>query len=170
MKKIKFAVFLLFGLALANCGYQFVKTPTLPGGLQTLHVNVLANNTGETGIETIFTNDILYELLRAGQGLVADQGRADGELSGAITNLRIETVAKRDTMISLERRVVCYIDLRLTDRSGTTVWSARDLKDAETFYVITDNKLATEKNQKDALRRVSRRLAEKVYYRLTDNF
>ena len=131
---------------------------------------VFQNRTGQTGVETIFTNDLIYEFVRSGQGFIADQDTAEGFLTGTVVNVRIETVAHADVRQSLERRVIFYVDVALKERNGNVVWSADGLSDAETYYVVEDNKLATEKNQENATRLLSRRLAEKIYYRLTDNF
>lgn len=157
-------------LTLAGCGYQFATTTQLPAGLQTIHVQLLDNKTGALGIETIFTNDIIFEMVRAEPGLIAKQSAADGILSGTITSLRYVTVAKRDPRVSLERLAIVSLDLKLTDRNGTVVWSAGNITNSESFFVVADDKLATEKNQDVAIRLLSRRLAEDIYYRLTVNF
>jgi outer membrane lipopolysaccharide assembly protein LptE/RlpB len=170
MEKVKFALFLMGCCILAGCGYHFVTQPTLPAGLQTIHVRLLANDTGLPGIETIFTNDIIYEIIRAEPSLLADHGVAEGSLGGAVTKVRYSTVAQQSAQVSLQRLVICTLELNLTDRHGVVVWSARNLSDSESFFVVADNKLATEENQKEAIRRLSRRLAEKIYYRLTENF
>ena len=170
MGKVKLGVGLIFCFALVGCGYQFVTTTQLPAGLQTIHVQLLANNTGNLGIETFFTNDIIYEFVRAEPQLIAGRNTADGFLTGTISGLRYQTVAKRDPQVSLERLVMCSVDLKLTDRKGTVLWSASNISNSESFFVVPDNKLATEKNQEVALRALSRRIAEDVYYRLTSNF
>ena len=157
-------------LSLAGCGYQFATTTQLPAGLQTIHVQLLDNQTGGLGIETIFTNDIIFEIIRAEPNLVANQSVADGILSGSITSLRYATVAKRNPQESLERLVIVSLDLKLTDRGGAVVWSASNISNSESFFVVADNKLATEKNQEIAVRLLSQRLAEDIYYRLTVNF
>jgi len=170
MDKVKFAAFLTICCLLASCGYRFVTETTLPAGLKTLHVQILANKSGEPGIETIFTNDIIFEFTRAGRHFVAERNTAEGVLTGTVTSVSYQTVAQRNTQVSLERLAICYIDLKLSDRNGAVVWSAQNLSGSESFYVIADNKLATEKNQKDAIRILSRRLSETIFYRLTDNF
>jgi outer membrane lipopolysaccharide assembly protein LptE/RlpB len=170
MNKNKFTACIVVWLTLAGCGYQFATTTQLPAGLQTIHVQLLDNKTGALGIETIFTNDIIFEIIRAAPRLVAKQNAADGMLSGTITRLRYATVAKRNPQESLERLVIVSLDLKLTDRDGAVVWSANDIANSESFFVVADNKLATEKNQEIAIRSLSRRLAEDIYYRLTVNF
>jgi len=170
MGKAKLAVLLTVCVLFTGCGYAFVKTSTLPAGLQTIYVEIFQNNTGQTGVETIFTNDVIYEFVRSGQGFVADKTTAEGYLTGTVANMRIETVSHADPRRSLERRVVFYVDVALSEKNGKVVWSANGLSDAESYYVVEGNKLATEKNQENAIRLLSRRLAEKIYYRLTENF
>jgi len=141
----------------------------LPEGIKSLFIKILENRTSETGAENIFTNDLIYEVTSHGNVVLAGESSADGILSGIIKSMRIDAISHRDTYSSLERRVIISIDLKLTDRTGRAIWSAKDISENED-YIVSSDKQTTERHRREAIIILSKRLAEKVYNRLTDNF
>ena len=71
--------------------------------------------------------------------------------------------------VSRERRVTVTVDLKLTNPEGRLIWSAIGVSANEAYDVMSD-KLATEQNRRNAISVLSKRLAERVYSRLTDDF
>ncbi len=141
----------------------------MPEGIKSLFIKILENRTSETGAENIFTNDLIYEVTSHGNVVLAGESSADGILSGIIKSMRIDAISHRDTYSSLERRVIISIDLKLTDRTGRAIWSAKDISENED-YIVSSDKQTTERHRREAIIILSKRLAEKVYNRLTDNF
>ncbi|MEA3429388.1 MAG: LPS assembly lipoprotein LptE, partial [Thermodesulfobacteriota bacterium] len=140
---------------------------SLPSGIQSVCVTILANRTSETGVENTFTNDLIYEFTRNGK--IAGIDKADALLSGVVKSMSIETISHRGVHTSLERRVRFTLDLKLTDNDGRTIWS-KSVSENEAYDVATDNKLTTEQNRSKAISTLSTRLAEKVYNSLTEDF
>lgn len=167
--KFRISVVLFLWISVSACGYQFTGGGNLPAGVNSMCITMLKNRTGEIGIETIFTNDIIREFTRNSSVALTSRERADAVLSGVIRSLRIETVSRSGQNISLEDRVKLAADLKLTDQEGNIIWSVKDLSGNEA-YNVTDNKLSTEHNRHDAISEISKKLAESVYYRLTGNF
>lgn len=153
---------LLFG-----CGYQFSGAGSLRGGVQHLFIPVLDNRTTETGLETIFTSNLRSEFIRYNR--FAAQDAADAVLSGTIRSLRVRTVSRKTEHSSLERRVTVSVDFKLADREGKVSWSVTGLQESET-YRVESNSQATEANKRAAISLIAKRLAETIYYRLTENF
>lgn len=141
----------------------------MPEGIKSLFIKILENRTSETGAENIFTNDLIYEVTSHRNVVLAGEGSADGILSGIIKSMRIDAISHRDTYSSLERRVIISIDLKLTDQTGRAIWSAKDISENED-YIVSSDKQTTERHRREAIIILSKRLAEKVYNRLTDNF
>ena len=156
-------------VALAGCGYSFSGGGDLPSGAQAVYVEVFANKTSETGIENTLTNDFIYEINRAGKTVTDSAAKAGAVIQGVIRDLRVETIARQDVLTAQERRVALTVDLKMTDPSGKVLWYRRGITDNEAFDV-SDDKLATENNRAAAISRLSKRLAERLYYRLTDDF
>ena len=85
--------------------------------------------------------------------------------------MRIRTISRKGSHTPLERRVQVAVDLKLTDPDGSVIWSAKGVSTNEAYNVDPDNdKHVTEQNRRVAIAALSKRLAEKIYNRLTDDF
>ncbi len=141
----------------------------MPEGIKSLSIKMLKNRTSETGAENIFTNDLIYEITSFGKVVLTKEDSADGILTGVIESMRIHAISHRDSYTSLERRVIVTLNLKLTDQTGRVIWSAKDFSVSED-YIVSSDKQATERNRREAIKTLSKRFAEKVYNRLTDDF
>ena len=141
----------------------------MPEGIKSLSIKMLENRTSETGAENIFTNDLIYEITSFGKVVLTKEDSADGILTGVIKSMRIDAISHRDSYSSLERRAIVTLSLKLTDPTGRVIWSAKDLSASED-YIVSSDKQTTERNRREAVKTLSKRLAEKVYNRLTDDF
>jgi hypothetical protein len=59
--------------------------------------------------------------------------------------------------------------LKLTGSDGRIIWKKNGISESET-YAVMPLKQETERNRLDALSALSKRIAERVYFRLTDDF
>jgi outer membrane lipopolysaccharide assembly protein LptE/RlpB len=152
------------------CGYQFAGRGDLPGGIQTLAVQMLENRTSETGIETIVTSALVNELNRRRQGSVVNAAKADAVLNGTIESITWGTVSRSGINTASERRVYATLSLTLTDMTGNVLWKRSGLKAAQAYAVAAESKTETEASRRQAISVLSEQMAEYVYRRLTDNF
>lgn len=155
--------------AAAGCGYRFTGGGSLPENVTRVSISVLKNATSETGLENTLTNDLIYEMGRNRQAEVTDTDRAQARVAGIIRSVSVSTVTHSDVNTSQERRVSLTVDLEMTRADGTQIWQRQGITANETFAVGAD-KFATEQNRKAALKTLSRRLAERIYASMTDNF
>jgi hypothetical protein len=169
--KGKFSVIiLLIAWLSAACGYRFAEEGGFPGDTERLFVEVLENKTQETGVESIVTNALLSELtLRKTDELAVGFDDADVVLSGAVNLVTIVTISQSKPDVADERRVTVSVDLKLTKKDGSIVWAAKDLSDFEAYRVDTDTE-RTDANRRDAIRVLSKRLAERTVNRFSDDF
>jgi hypothetical protein len=164
------AVTLMISVLVGACGYRFAEQEGLPGGGHRLFVKVFQNRTQETGVENIFTAALLSELtLRKTDELVGSMDNADVVLSGVVEEVSIGTIAARTKDTASERRVAVTVNVKLSKQEGGVVWAAKGFSDNEA-YRVDDNPERTDQNRRDAIRLLSRRIAEKVVNRLSDNF
>lgn len=166
-KYIRTVIFI--SLFFAACGYRFAGSGNLPEGVQTIAVEIFKNRTTETGLENIITNDLIYEFTRKGRSVKRNSREADAVLTGVIQSERITTISRRAQLSPLARRIRIVVNLKLTGSDGEVKWSASNISEVEEYDVSTDRG-ATEINKRRALETLSKRLAEKVHSRLTDNF
>jgi len=153
----------------SSCGYRFVGSGAFPAGIKSVCIPILENRTSETGVENILTNDLIYEVTRDKKVALTSRDKADALLSGVIKSMRIDTISRKGTHSSLERRVRVTVDLKLTGPDGTVIWFAKDVSANEAYDVMPD-KLATEQNRRDAISVLSKRLVERLYGRITGDF
>jgi outer membrane lipopolysaccharide assembly protein LptE/RlpB len=170
IKNIRAALHLMIiaGFLFSACGYKFTGGGDLPSSVKKISVSVLENRTAESGIENIITNDIIYEITRNGK-IVENKDNADASLTGTIESVSDDAIAHRGDKISLERRVTVVLNLNLTGKDGKKIWAAKGIASDQAFSILSD-KIATENEKRKAITTLSKRLAEKVYSRLTDNF
>ena len=163
------SLFVLLMVCSLSCGYRFAGSGNLPEGVQKVSVAIFKNNTAETGLENTFTNDLIYEFIRSGRTVLPDQENADAVISGTVRSIGVASAARSDSSSSTERRVTITADIKLTAKDGRVIWTAKGISEDQTFIVESD-KQATEENKNDAIEYVSKRLAEFVIRRMTDNF
>jgi outer membrane lipopolysaccharide assembly protein LptE/RlpB len=166
----KFWLLSLSWLLVISCGYRFAGQGGFPGDTDRLFVKVLENRTQETGVENIVTAALLSELtLRKTDNLASGLDNADVVLSGVVEEVAISTIATRKKDTAAERRVTVTVDLKLAKQNGNVVWATQDFSDNEGYSVDANNE-RTDQNRRDAIRVLSRRIAEKVVNRLSDDF
>ena len=153
----------------SGCSYRFSGTGSLPSGITQIYVSIIENKTTEAGIENYLTNDLINEFILRKKEVLSRQDDAEGILSGSIENVREMPIAHSSQSKSTERRVFMGVTLNLVDAKGKTVWTVNGIN-ANQAYKVTDDKTVTDQNKKMALQILSKRLAEKIYNRLTDDF
>jgi outer membrane lipopolysaccharide assembly protein LptE/RlpB len=153
---------------LTACGYHLAGNGRLPGGAETIGINILANRTALSGLETIVTNALVDEFTRRRQNFVVGPGRAEVELSGSIDALSTETVARSSTLTAVERRMVITASLVVKNRRGTVLWSHQI--SANQTYTVDASQQETNQNLRLAAAKVAQRLAEYAYERVTEDF
>jgi len=156
-------------LSVAACGYRFSGGGELPGGSQKLNIGIFENRTNENGLESRIANDLIYQFTRFGNLQLTDRAKADAFLTGTIKSVRSVTISHASANTSTERRIQVIIALKLSSTEDGLIWSDNAISGYET-YEVSPVKSQTEKNKKSALAKLSGRVAERIYYRLTDNF
>ena len=169
VKKRYARAIILFWLLFSACGYQFVGGGSFPSGITSISIEMFKNRTSETGVESIITNDLIYELTRHEQVVVTGSDKADAILTGVIKSISERTISHTGKYTSNERRVEVKVDLKLTGQSGGVIWSSKDISDNEA-YKVSSTKQVTERNKKVAIKRLSKRLSETIFNRLTADF
>jgi len=160
---------IIIPLFFSACGYKFAGGGNLPGGIQTIAIEIFQNRTPETGLENTITNDLIYEFTRKGRSVKKNSKEADAVLTGVIVSERITTISRQAQQSALARRVEIIVNLKLTGLDGGVKWSRSGVSAFEDYNVATD-KQANEISKRRAIETLSKRLAEKVYNRLTEDF
>lgn len=159
-------------LALSACGYRFPGGGVLPGGVERVAVGIFDNLSGETGVEGTISNDIvdiINDFGRKGESSGDEGEAADATLSGTVLSVSTDPISRESVHNVAERRVTVEISLKLVDTEGTVIWQVSKLTENEEYEVDAD-KAITEIYKQEAISKLSKRLAEKAYYKMTDDF
>ena len=167
---LRMAAVFAAAVVVVSCGYRFSGGGPLPGGVRRVYVPMLKNVTRETGLESIVTNALRYEIVRSGNDVAADGQVADAVLSGEITGAVSETIARQTVGTAIERRVrlTAVLELKSGD-ADRSLWARRAMSATETYDVVSD-RTTTDDNRRRALEAASRRLAEKALASIADDF
>ena len=172
MKKTARIGLLLLILAFSTaCGYRFAGSGDFPKGVKYIFIEVLENRTSKSGVERIVTNQLIFEFSRQRESsLVSNRQKADAVLKGTINSIRTQTISRVGTELASEREVIMTIDLRLIKKDdGTVIWAASGISDREA-YDVDSVKVETDRNEDTAIARLSERISERIFNRLTDDF
>ena len=164
------AVALCLCLALCSCGYTFSGGARPGDPVRDVFVQVLENDTSETGLETLVTNDLAREFCRGGKFRLARGESADITITGKIKSLLDENASRRSSGESARRRVKLVLSLEMRDGKGNAIWSDPDISEHETYAVVEGSVEAGRANKKAALSTAATRLAEKVRHRMEAHF
>ena len=162
-------VFLLPLFILFACGYRFSGSGELPAGVKTVFINIFENSTIEADVEKTFTDDLVNEFILSQKDPVREKDQADAILQGRIESIYEETISNTSQGSSLEREVTAIVSVKLSNQQGALLWSSGKIAESEAFIVGANN-LETNENKQKALINVSKKLAQRIYNRLTEDF
>ncbi len=156
-------------LSSPGCGYHFSGGGQLPDNATKICVQVFENRTSETGLEHTIANEIINYFTRFENVSLVGKPEAQATVTGVVTSSSISTIAHKSSYVSSERRIKIVVEVKLNSPKGDLLWMSGPTSEDETYQVDPD-KMQTEENKKSALAKISKKLAERIYYRMTDNF
>jgi hypothetical protein len=174
-RNIKLMVLLLIGISglgsVGGCGYGFRGTVNnLPPDIKAVHIPVFVNNTTEGGVEVVFANALIYEFTRGGSIGVVSEANAQGIIYGRIKSASVDSVIYTSQTQSVDRKVTVILEIVFRRADNQKIlWQNLDLIRSENFRVGGDPN-QTDRNREEALRKISKDLAERIYSSILENF
>lgn len=168
--KLKVALLPLFWLYLASCGYRMTsQLGGNPQGISRVAIPLFQNETLETGIEWIVTELLKDQFRLSPSWDLVPRSEAEGVLLGRI--VRYETapqsfVEGQDSVLAFTVRM--KVELELQDRKGGSLW--RGEMEEEERYDLADTVLQTKDNEREAARRLAKRMMQEVRERIQLDF
>ena len=171
MNKKALVGLLIMLFAVGACGYSFRgSTSNLPPDIKTVAIPVFANNSGEIRIETMITDEVIYQFTRSKILTVVPEGQADAILKGEVRRVIVSDVALTQQETSRQRRVAMLVAARLIrTKDKKAVWADRGM-DRWRTYNVSGNPQADEAAKQAALREVAEELARTLHDRVLENF
>jgi hypothetical protein len=145
-------------LAASSCGYQLVNEKGIYGGeISSVYVPIFKNKTYEPHASLYVTNAFTKELVSIGLFKV-NKEESDGYLDGSIRSILITPSTMSGVGIVVEKAIRVDVELSLYKRNGAFIkkWALY-----ETEIYRTDDINAEDYNKRDALTRLSERMARK---------
>jgi outer membrane lipopolysaccharide assembly protein LptE/RlpB len=154
------------------CGYQFAGQGEFPAGVKHIFIEVFENKSSKTGIERIVTNQVIFEFTRQrDKSLAGSASEADATLKGVVRNVRTRTIARIGTELASQREVIMTVDLMLVQQArGQVLWTAKGISDRQAYDVVQESTIATDQNETLAITKLSERMSERIFNRLTNDF
>ncbi len=143
---------------LCSCGYQLVREKGIFGGdITSLYISVFKNATYEPNISQYVTDAFSKELLSTGL-FTLNRESSDGYLQGTVTKITMLPTSLSIAGLAIEKVVSLEVSITLYRKNGNVVknWG---FSDSETYRV--DNIDSEEYNRKDAIKRLSARMARR---------
>jgi outer membrane lipopolysaccharide assembly protein LptE/RlpB len=166
------AFVLLCTVVLNACGYRFAGQGAYPKGVEKILIEVFENRTSKVGIERVVTNQVVFEFTRQREKSLTSRAEdADAILKGVIRTISTQTIARVGTEVASQREVVMTVDLKLVQLDGEQVlWAAKGISDRQAYDVVEGSNIATDQNENVAIARLSERISQRIFSRLTNNF
>ena len=155
--------------ACLGCGYTLVGYDAGFGDFGTVAIQTPSNESFEPGVEYVVADALRREFLRRGAvRVVDDPGAADLVLGGSVRDVRTSGRSFSSVVFTLEYELVLTLDLEARRSDGTPLpIGPRSLQEAELYLASADVE-ATRKNREEAIRRLTRVLAQRVHESLLE--
>ena len=161
------AIFPVLLATFLGCGYALVGYNSGFGDIRTVAIETPANDSFEPGVEYVVADALRREFLRRGAvRIVDDPAKADLVLGGSVRDVRTSGRSFSSVILALEYELVLTLDLRARRADGTPLpIGPRSLEESE-YYLASADIEATRKNRQEALRRLTKVLAQRVHENL----
>jgi len=168
---------LVLSLFLAGCGYQIVQKGNssshgagLPEWIQSIYVAPFHNKSTELMLSSWITDELRQEFMRSRLLRLAPRETADIILEGEILESGTGGLSYIRSDVAVERRINVVCAIRLKNRkTGDILWESSNITREEGF--LTGQELMeTTVRKENAMRKISRYMAEEIYHRITDVF
>jgi hypothetical protein len=156
---------------LASCGYhQAERTVALPGWIRTVYVAPWENRSNELELAAWITDELRQEFLRGSALALAQSDEADVLLEGEVVTVTTSGLSYVRYDQAVERSIAAECAVRLVERkSGRVLWEAENIMREEDF-LVGRHVMETEGRKDEALKKISRDVAELIYHRVTGIF
>jgi outer membrane lipopolysaccharide assembly protein LptE/RlpB len=154
-----------------GCGYhlQGRGTPEYPE-IRAVAIPVFGNRTVQTGIESEVTRALVEKFSSSGRIGLASRKAADALVLGTVKSFATTSVTVTSgTQVTTGYRAALTVEVAFQRAGdGKTLWK-EEITEWRNYAVVSDL-AATENNKREAVRRISERLAERIQERVLGGF
>jgi len=172
MARFGIFIILLISLALPGCGYHLPAGGggSFPGNARSVNIVPFTNKTFRSNLENIITNAVIDDFARRGIVRVEQTGGAESELTGAIVSYATTPISYTASDTVREYRATMVIEVSLLQKGtpGKVLW-----KGSVSWYqdFPANTNLALQQNNEDAaILEIGKRIAQELYFKMTEDF
>jgi hypothetical protein len=149
--------------------------------IESLAIPMITSTSTELAFESEFTQILREEFISHARVPIVSREEAQAVLTGNVYEIRTDAVSYDLQTFTVEgnpvvygltnrRRLIVKLDAKLTDRdTGAVIWHERAMEEDGIFRVNTDP-LETRYQKREALKRIARRLAERMFQKTLERF
>jgi hypothetical protein len=167
---------------LSGCGYHFKSGKDTMGiEINSIAIPLMESTSSYLGFESDFTRIIREEFASHTRVQLESKDRASAVLIARIVEVRSKALGydllkrqKRSEEYTYEitdsRRLYIELDAKLVERAtGNVIWSDRGMKERASYDVTTDP-MTNRYNRRQAIQRMARRFAERMFLKTIERF
>ncbi len=172
----------LFFCLVAGCGYQFAAGgQTVGPSLQNLAIPLFTSTSTDIGFEAEFTRIVREEFISHARVPLVGEEEAHTVLVGRIIEIRADPLGydsrtftqnsySETFSVTNTRRLKIRLEVQLVDRAqGKVLWHDASIEERTSYQVETDP-LAARFYHEQAVEKLARRAARKIYQRTLERF
>lgn len=166
----------------SGCGYHFKSGKETKGiEINSIAIPLMESTSSSLGFESDFTSIVREEFISHTRVPLVSKDRASFVLVGKIVEIRSKAIGydllrrqRRGEEYTYEitdtRRLYIELDAKLIERAtGNVIWSEKGMKERASYNVTTDP-MTNRYNRRQAIRRMARRFAERMFLKTIERF
>jgi len=161
--------FIVLLFMLTSCGYHLVGRGERFNEIQAVAVSLFSNKTAERELERELTNALREEFLTDGRVKLVSQRDADAILTGTIDSYTLKPLIFDSVDRVLQYRLEIAVSIKVEDRLRQKAFLNQSLKLSQE-YSLSGRVAGDESARKEALKIVSRKLAQQITTLLIEGF
>jgi len=169
--RMRHAALLAFVLIFAGCGYAFApKGESIDPAIRNIYVEPFGNKTAHAEVENFMRTAFIDQVLQHSRfKAVEDSAKAHAVISGNIIGLNTVTLSYRQDILAAEERMTALLEVVFREtEGGKIIWASSRLTGNVDYKV--SNAANPLPFRKQALRKLSKDLAESAFNMMMSNF
>lgn len=135
----KYLLILVTSSILLSCGVYTIS-PSALGGIKTVAVPVFENQTTQSGLRELLTDQLSQAFLNDNTVKVVHEQQADALLKGTVTNYALEayTYDKSEVVTQYKSTITVSVEF-LNRKTGKVIWEEKNLSNWGTYDSATES-------------------------------
>jgi len=165
-------------MMIPTCGYSFLGGRAIAGGVSKISIAPFSNQTTEAHVGADLTNAVRKTMQGSPLAtVVSEDEKADASLSGEIRRFDAVAIALSDgsALVPFSTDLIMVVSVELRSANGKPLWSAV-VQERQSFLEVSssvsprDHYLMTESNRRRVVARLTQKVAQSIYEKMTQAF